>query len=181
MKTTILTLVLVFALNANLTASGQQGTPAPTLRSVLLEQLHSTHDKSDWFVCGDVALANLKPEQANWSDGKGNHSVAQLATHLVFWNNRTLAKLRGEPAAKFSGNNDETFAKVDAKQWATTIQQFDQGMTDLEALVQSASDAKLAEWSPTIAKISAHNAYHIGEIVMVRKEQGAWDASKGVK
>ena len=177
MKATILTLVLVITLNA----SAQQGTPAPTLRSVLLEQLRSTHSKSEWFVCGDVALANLTPEQANWSDGKGNHSVAQLATHLVFWNSRTLAKLRGEPEAKFNGNNDETFAKVDAKQWATTIQQFDQGMTDLEALVQSAPDAKLAEWSPTITKISAHNAYHIGEIVMVRKEQGAWDASKGVK
>jgi hypothetical protein len=99
----------------------------------------------------------------------------------VFWNSRTLAKFRGQPEAKFSGNNDETFAKVDAKQWTTTIQQFDQVMTDLEALVQSAPDAKLAEWSPTIANISTHNAYHIGEIVMVRKEQGAWDASKGVK
>jgi uncharacterized damage-inducible protein DinB len=181
MKTTIFALMLVFTMSATLTASGQQGTPAPTLRSVLLEQLRSTHNKSDWFVCGDVALANLTPEQANWSDGKGNHSVAQLATHIVFWNSRTLAKLRGEPEAKFSGNNDETFAKVDAKQWTTTIQQFDQVMSDLESLVQSAPDAKLAEWSPTIANISAHNAYHIGEIVMVRKEQGAWDASKGVK
>jgi uncharacterized damage-inducible protein DinB len=177
MKTTTLGLILVFAFHA----SAQQGTPAPTLRSVLLEQLRSTHNKSDWFVCGDVALANLTPEQANWSDGKGNHSVAQLATHIVFWDSRTLGKLRGEPEAKFSGNNDETFAKVDAKQWATTIQQFDQVMADLEALVQSAPDAKLAEWSPTIANISTHNAYHIGEIVMVRKEQGAWDPSKGVK
>jgi uncharacterized damage-inducible protein DinB len=177
MKMTILAIMLVFTLNA----SAQTGTPAPTLRSVLLEQLRSTHNKSDWFVCGDVALANLTAEQANWSDGKGNHSVAQLATHLVFWNSRTLAKFRGQPEAKFSGNNDETFAKVDAKQWAATIQQFDQVMTDLEALVQSAPDAKLAEWSPTIANISTHNAYHIGEIVMVRKEQGAWDASRGVK
>lgn len=177
MKTTILALMLVFTL----TASAQQGTPAPTLRSVLLEQLRSTHNKSDWFVGGDAALAHLTPEQANWSDGKGNHSVAQLATHLVFWNSRTLAKLRGEPEANFSGNNDETFAKVDAKRWSTTIQQFDQVMTDLEALVQSSPDAKLAEWAPTLANISMHNAYHIGEIVMVRKEQGAWDPSKGVK
>jgi hypothetical protein len=29
--------------------------------------------------------------------------------------------------------------------------------------------------------VGAHNAYHIGEIVMVRKEQGSWDPSKGVK
>src|ERR1700730_10302714 len=95
MKMTILALMLVFSLNA----PAQTGTPGPTLRSVLLEQLRSTHNKSDWFVCGDVALANLPEEQANWSEGKGNHSVAQLATHLVFWNNRSLAKFRGEPEA----------------------------------------------------------------------------------
>jgi hypothetical protein len=54
-------------------------------------------------------------------------------------------------------------------------------MTDLEKVVANASDAQLAAWAPTIANIATHNAYHIGEIVMVRKEQGVWDASKGVK
>jgi hypothetical protein len=54
-------------------------------------------------------------------------------------------------------------------------------MTDIETAVQNASDAQLAEWAPTIANIATHNAYHTGEIVMVRKEQGVWDASKGVK
>jgi hypothetical protein len=54
-------------------------------------------------------------------------------------------------------------------------------MTGIEKAVESATDAQLAEWAPTVANISTHNAYHIGEIVMVRKEQGAWDASKGVK
>jgi hypothetical protein len=54
-------------------------------------------------------------------------------------------------------------------------------MTDLEKVVANASDTQLAEWAPTLANINTHNAYHIGEIVMVRKEQGAWDASKGVK
>ena len=46
-------------------------------------------------------------------------------------------------------------------------------MTDLEKVVANASDAQLAQWAPTIANIATHNAYHIGEIVMVRKEQGA--------
>jgi len=94
----------------------------------------------------------------------------------VFAHLETFHKTRKRPRGEV-----KTFAKVDAKQWAATIERFDQGMTDLEALVQSAPEAKLAEWSPTIANISAHNAYHIGEIVMVRKEQGAWDPSKGVK
>jgi hypothetical protein len=177
MKSLILALALAFTLDA----AAQTPKPAPTLKSILLDQLHSTHDKSDWFVCGNVAVANLTPEQARWTDGKGNHSVGQLTYHLVFWNQRAVQNFRGEKPPKFSGNNDETFNSFDAKQWNDTVHQLDQVMTDLEKTVASATDAQLAEWAPTIANIATHNAYHIGEIVMVRKEQSAWDASKGVK
>jgi hypothetical protein len=177
MKSVILALALAFTLNAG----AQAPKPAPTLRSILLDQLHSTHDKSDWFVCANVAVANLTPEQANWSDGKGNHSVGQLTYHLLFWNSRSLATFQGHPLPNFKGENTETFDKFDAKSWNDTVNKLNQVMTDLEKVVANASDAQLAKWAPTIANIATHNAYHIGEIVMVRKEQGAWDASKGVK
>jgi hypothetical protein len=179
MKSLILALALAFTLNAG--AQTQQKKPAPTLRSILLDQLHSTHDKSDWFVCSNVAVANLTPEQANWTDGKGNHSVGQLAYHLGFWNQRALQQFRGEKPPKLTGTNDDTFTAFNAKQWNDTVHQLDQVMTDIETAVQNASDAQLGEWAPTLANIATHNAYHIGEIVMVRKEQGVWDASKGVK
>jgi uncharacterized damage-inducible protein DinB len=177
MKSVILALALAFTINAG----AQTPKPAPTLKSILLDQLHSTHDKSDWFVCANVAVANLTPEQANWSDGKGNHSVGQLTYHLLFWNSRSLATFQGHPLPNFKGENTETFDKFDAKSWNDTVNKLNQVMTDLEKVVANASDAQLAEWAPTIANIATHNAYHIGEIVMVRKEQGVWDASKGVK
>ena len=177
MKSLILALALAFTLDA----AAQTPKPAPTLKSILLDQLHSTHDKSDWFVCANVAVANLTPEQANWSDGKGNHSVGQLTYHLLFWNSRSLATFQGHPLPNFKGENTETFDKFDAKSWNDTVNKLNQVMTDLEKAVANASDAQLAQWAPTIANIATHNAYHIGEIVMVRKEQGVWDASKGVK
>ncbi len=159
----------------------QDQKPAPTLKSVLLQQLKDTHTNSNWFVCADVALAGVTPEQANWKDGKGNHSVGQLAYHIWFWNERNLRSMRGEHPEKFNGNNDETFDKFDAKSWSETVQKLDAVMTELEKLVENADEAKLKAIAPTIANINAHNAYHIGEIVMVRKEQGSWDPSKGVK
>lgn len=162
-------------------AFAQEQKPAPTLKSVLLQQLKDTHTNSNWFVCADVALAGVTPEQANWKDGKGNHSVGQLAYHIWFWNERNLRNMKGEHPEKFSGNNDETFDNFDAKSWNETVQKLDAVLTELEKLVENADDAKLKAIAPTIANINAHNAYHIGEIVMVRKEQGSWDASKGVK
>lgn len=158
-----------------------QEQKAPTLKSILLAQLHSTHDKSEWFVCADVAVAGLTPEQASWTDGKGNHSVGQLVNHLVFWNERQLEKLTGQKQANYNGNNDETFNSFDSKSWSETVKRLDDVLTRLETLVENADDAKLKEIAPGIAHVNTHNAYHIGQIVYVRKEQGVWDASKGVK
>ena len=64
MKKHMLT-ALALAAACTLTAGAQQKNPPATLRSVLLQELHDTHDKSDWFVCANVAVANLTPEQAN--------------------------------------------------------------------------------------------------------------------
>ena len=127
MKKHMLT-ALALAAAFTLTAGAQQKNPPATLRSVLLQELHDTHDKSDWFVCANVAVANLTPEQANWTDGKGNHSVGQLVYHLAFWNQRSLEKFQGKTSPKFNGNNDETFTNFKAAQWNDTVHQLDQVM-----------------------------------------------------
>ena len=151
-----------------------QGAKPVTLRSILLEQLRTTHNEKDWYVPIDVAVEGVTAEQASWTDGKGNHSVGQLTNHLLFWNARELAKFKGEPEKKFSGNNDETFNDFDAKKWSDTVKQLDQVMAELEKLVETADDAKLQSMASEMAHIGAHNAYHVGQIVFVRKALGNW-------
>lgn len=153
----------------------------PTLKSVLLQQLRSTHNKSEWFVCVKVAVEGLTPEQAKWTDGKGNHSVGQLTNHLLFWNRQQLASLKTPSAPKYTGSNDETFNGFDAKTWNATVTQLDTVLTELEQIVEKADEARLQAIAAAIAHISTHNAYHIGQIVIMRKAQGAWDPTKGVK
>lgn len=176
MKTIVAFLVLLPSFHA------YAQSPAPaTLRSVLLEQLRTTHNQKDWFVPVSVAVDGVTAEQAKWTDGSGNHSVGQLTNHLLFWNGRELAKLKGEPAEKFSGNNDETFNNFDSKRWNDTVKQLDRVMTELEKLVETADDKKLQSWASEIAHVGMHNAYHVGQIVFVRKLQGSWNPEKGVK
>jgi uncharacterized damage-inducible protein DinB len=175
------TLVALLVLSLSGYAGAQEQKTPATLKGILLEQLRTTHDQKDWFVDANTAVAGLTAEQANWKDGKGNHSVGQLAYHLLFWDRQELAKFKGETPEKFSGNNDETFNNFDSKNWADTVQQLDQVMKDLEKAVEAADDKKIAAWAPTIARVGTHNAYHIGQIVFVRKEQGSWDPEKGVK
>jgi hypothetical protein len=151
-----------------------------TLKGVLLQQLQTTHNVKEWFVPVDVALDGLTADQANWTDGKGNHSIAQEVSHLLFWDAWALAKFKGEPQAKFSGNNDDTFTSVDSKQWVETCKKLDQVLAEWEQAVQAADDKKIAASASMIAHVGTHNAYHIGQIVYIRKLQGSWNASKGV-
>lgn len=151
------------------------------LRSVLLKQLKSTHSEKDWFVPVSVAVDGLTAEQAMWKDKSGNHSAGQLAYHLWFWNERQLANFKGEKEKAFSGNNEETFNSFDKNSWKETVTKLNNVMNELEKLIQNADEAKLKEWAPIIANISTHNAYHTGQIIFVRKQQGAWDPEKGVK
>ena len=175
---------LLFAclvLTLSLCALAQEPKKAPTLKSILLEQLRTTHNQKEWFVPANTAVEGLTADQASWQDGKGNHSIGQLANHLVFWNQEELAKFKGEPPVKFSGDNNETFNNFDSKKWAATVQQLDQVLTDWEKAVEAADDKKLESWYSIIAHIGTHNAYHIGQIIYIRKLQGSWDPEKGVK
>jgi hypothetical protein len=54
-------------------------------------------------------------------------------------------------------------------------------MTDLEKVVEGADEKQLQSCASEIAHIGTHNAYHVGQIVLVRKLQGSWDPNKGVK
>lgn len=163
-------------------AAGQTPSSAPTLKSILLAQLKTTHNDQDWFVPVLKGVEGLTPEQAMWKEGNGNHSIAQLVRHLTFWNTQQLAKFKGEKPPAFDGNNEETFvANVDAKSWPSSVRELDDVLTALEKAIEGADDAKLKSWASTIAHISTHNAYHTGQILYIRKLQGSWDASKGVK
>ena len=163
-----------------LAALGQNQKPPTTLRGVLLEQLRTTYDQEDWFVPAKIAVADLTAEQAKWTPPGGGHSVGQLAYHLWFWDSRALAQFKGEKLPAFTGNNDETFNDFNAAQWNDLVRKLDQVMSDWVAAVQSADDQKLAANASLIAHVGAHNAYHIGQILYVRKLENAWDPSKGV-
>jgi len=62
-------------------------------------------------------------------------------------------------------------------------------MTEFRELIRNADANKFEEpvsktnqasWATLISNINAHNAYHAGQILLIRKLQGGWDTSKGV-
>ncbi|HEY2821936.1 MAG TPA: DinB family protein [Candidatus Acidoferrum sp.] len=179
MKRTIVFVALLSLFCASARAQDKEKKPV-TLRSILLEQLQTNHKKQDWFVPASLAVDGLTAEQASWSDGTGNHSIGQLAYHLVFWNQESLARLKGEKPAN-SDDNEKTFNSFDAKTWTQTVADLDKVMSDLEHFVETADEGTLEKNASRIAHVCAHNAYHTGQILYIRRAKGWWDPAKGVK
>lgn len=189
MSRILVTAALLLASSATAVAQTPRPAPPVSLRSILLEQLHSTHNHAEWFTPVNTAVAGMTPQQAKWIptnaagkvDPENNHSVGMLAAHLVFWNERTLLQLRGETPAKFNGNNDETFNNFDEKSWNDVVARLDKVMTGFEEWTTKASEEDLRKNASTLAHVGTHNAYHTGQILYVRKLQGSWNPANGVK
>jgi uncharacterized damage-inducible protein DinB len=178
MNVCLLSLVLL----APIHAQTKPPAPPPTLKSILLSQLKSTHNDQDWFVPASKAVEGMTADQANWKDGNANHSVGQLVLHLVFWNREQLAGWKGEKKEAFGGNNDETFGgKLDDAAWKKAVRDLDTVLAEMEKWIETADEANLQKRYDAIAHVSAHNAYHTGQILYIRKQQGSWDPEKGVK
>ena len=161
--------VLVSACANNFNSSDLEVT-----RALLLEQLKNTHTNQDWFVPAKTAMEGLTAEQAHWKGSTENHSIAQLVSHLTFWNEMSLKAFKGDSIPDFMGENEETFEIYTETDWKTTVRKLDSVQNEWEKLVADASGEKLLEWNKELGNMSSHMAYHTGQMVYIRKRNGWW-------
>ena len=88
--------------------------------------------------------------------------------------------------------NSETFAAAEnasEDDWKSEIERFETVMCDWRNVLESADESKFEQavsaknqspWAEVVGLINTHNSHHAGQIVILRKLQGSWDASKGV-
>ncbi|WP_296702307.1 DinB family protein [Algoriphagus sp.] len=144
------------------------------MNSFLVKQLEYAHSNENWFAPVNVATEGLNAEQANWHDGSENHSVAQLVSHLVFWNDRLLKAIQGKTVPNFNEDNKVTFSEISEEEWSDMVKKLDQILTEIETETKKLEGESLVGWSETLVNIAAHNAYHTGQIVYLRKQKGWW-------
>lgn len=103
-----------------------------------------------------------------------------------------MKRFKGEDSEKSNLENSETFANnVNANEeaWQSEIEKFDAIMSEWGKAIESADESKFAQevsaenqspWAEVIGLINTHSSYHGGQIVLIRKVQGSWDANQGV-
>jgi hypothetical protein len=99
------------------------------------------------------AIAGVTAAQATWKPQGGDHSIGQLANHLLFWNSQQLAKFKRVEPVKFDGNNDETFNAFDQARWDEVREKLDKVLKEMETLVAAVDEKTLQSWAPTLGRI----------------------------
>lgn len=162
------------------------------MKEFLLDQFTSNYDTNGWFVALKNALNNLSVQDAAWKADGADNSIWGVLAHLNFYNERYLKRFKGEQIESSHLENSETFAgseNANDEAWQEEIEKFERIMSEWKSAIESADESKFAQnvsaenqtpWAEIVGLINTHNAHHGGQIVILRKLQGSWDASKGV-
>lgn len=163
-----------------------------TGKEILLEQFTACYDENGWFVALKNAVKNLTAEQAIWKPENTDNSIWEILAHLNYYNNAYLERFKGNDFVYNISTNDETFSSTEnasEEAWQAEVELFDSIMSEWRSLLEAADESKFGEavsaknqaaWAEIIGLINTHNSHHGGQIVLLRKLQGSWDAQKGV-
>jgi uncharacterized damage-inducible protein DinB len=161
-------------------------------KETLLEQFTECYDKNGWFVAVRNALEGVTAAQAVWKPDNSDNSILGCLSHLNYYNFAYLQRFKGINYKYTKSDNDETFESAEEASktdWKTEIERFDAIMVEWRGLLAAAdgskfdepvSDSNPSSWASLIARINAHNAYHGGQILLLRKLQGSWNPARGV-
>lgn len=161
------------------------------LKETLLQQYDRCYSENGWFVAIRNALEGLTVEQAAWKPHDDVNCIWEVLTHVTYYNYAYLQRFKGIEYKYDVTDNDQTFStgEYTEQDWQADVDRFVAVMTEWRSLIERADELKFSEPVPTntsrlwwelIADVNAHNAYHGGQIMLLRKAQGSWDASRGV-
>jgi uncharacterized damage-inducible protein DinB len=157
-----------------------------------LELLHGQGSHADPIAC----IEDLSADQATKSIAGFPHTIAQLVFHMNYWMDYELRRIRGQrpayPQHSTDGFPPTPFA-VDEKEWNSLKENFAALLSNFAELAKSRpeelnrqieslhpGDTKLAgTLEAVIWQMVAHNSYHTGQIVVLRRAQGAWPPPTG--
>lgn len=161
-----------------------------TVKDILLEQFTTCFDENGWFVAIRNAIAGLTAEQAAWKPNDTENSIWETLGHLTFYNHAYVERFKGVDYKYATDDNDETFAAGTTEaEWNADVEKFEAVMNEWRDLIAATDESKFdeqvsktntASWATLISNVNAHNAYHAGQILLIRKLQGSWNPEQGV-
>ena len=131
------------------------------------------------------ALAGVSAGQAARRSLPGAHSIFELTHHLAAWTGEVTRRLRGgSPSEPEDGDFPERDAAVDEAKWESTKSRLAARNAELVSAIRAFDAARLdvvvggtdggyappgATYRAMLHGLVSHDAYHAGQIVLLRK------------
>ncbi len=146
-----------------------------------ITKLFNDHFAGDPWIDTTITgtLKSLTAKQAAMKPGK-NNSIWEIVNHMISWRRALLTRVKGSPV-KVPGNNFFSRVKdTSPRAWKDTLKKFESSQKEIIAFLKKADESLLEIISPTsgysyyelIMAILLHDTYHIGHIVLLKKELG---------
>ncbi|MRN51755.1 DinB family protein [Paenibacillus monticola] len=157
------------------------------ISEVLLQNWDYSMDVEDWSPPLSDALAGVDHLQASWKpQGGAANSIWETVNHLTYYKERLLKKLKGLPQLPDVDSNDDTFivTVTGEEEWEKAVAALKTVHASLreviEALEEGAYDWGGSGHAPgeEVMSLILHDAYHTGQIVLIRKLQGSWPSRR---
>ena len=148
------------------------------VKELLLDQFLANANDRSWYLSFTESVQNVTEEEAFWRPTEDSHSIAEIVQHLIYWNETWQIRYQKSDfkAVPSIENNDNSFNIPENKDFNDLREQL------LELLLQwqnLLSDEQLkgnvsgfpepAKWYELLGNAITHNAYHIGQIIYIRK------------
>lgn len=152
-------------------------------KDVISDQLLANANDPSWYIPFSDSIRGLTEDQAFWKPNEESNSIAEIVQHLLYWNQtwQTRYKKSHVDAVPSIGNNNNSFIIPVNHSFANLKKQL------LEVLLlwpELLSEEKVesevngfsghVKWWEVLGNVSTHNAYHIGQIIYIRKLQKSW-------
>lgn len=147
----------------------------------LADQLERSFRGGAWHGPSvEEALAGVDAATARRRPLAATHSIAELVGHLAFWLETASRRLDGPGQGTVDEGEDWPPLDESDEGWRRLVARLDAAHRNLHARVLALDDAALdgpvAGCDPTVRGlllgILQHNAYHGGQIVLLRKAEG---------
>ncbi len=144
----------------------------------IVQLFEKGYDGSPWI---DVNLVNtlqsVSAEQALQKMNPNSNSIWEITNHIISWRKNVLQRVQGKQIKTPAHNYFEKVKKGSASDWKNTLKQLSLSQKDWITFLNTIKKAELNKvYEPNemtyyehIQGILQHDAYHLGQIVMLTR------------
>lgn len=140
---------------------------------VLLANLDTSYVRNGWH--GPTlrgTLRGLNADEIAWRPAPRRHNIAELAMHCAYWKYAVRRKLTGDKRGSFPVKGSNWFS-LGTADFGAIVPMLDEQHRQLRAAVEGLSLRDIDEKRARLINgVAAHDAYHAGQIQLIKRMYG---------